>query len=354
MGLYRLFPEKDAWITDAHPENSTAVRATGSNHGRSPSLNVFARKGDISATSIELARSMVQFSVTELSGLVFDDGLIPSSSVSYVLRMFNMETPDTLPESFDITAYPVSQSWDEGTGLDDDNHLDLGYVSWMDANSTTAWTNSGSDFLTDMSSSQHFELGPEDMELDVTEIVNAWLSGGLDNNGLLLKMSADNETNAENYYRKAFHGRETLFIDRMPYLEARWNDVVKDHRENFGYDIDNTLSFYNNVRGDLTTLTGPVNVQIKDSLVEGSASYSASFSAAEISTGIFTASVYLSSTGSYSGSVFYDIWDDNGVAKITGSFTPRLLTGSDVDINEEYVLNVNNLKILLKKEHDCL
>ncbi len=341
MGVFRLYPSADTWITDAHPERSTAIRATGSNHGRSPSLNVFARKGDISSASLELARTLVEFSLSELSGLIFTQGTIPSGS-SYYLRMFNMQHADTVPTSYDLTVYPISKSWDEGVGIDDDEHLDLGYASWNDAAALTAWTTTGSDYITTMSASQHFDLGTEDLQVDVTQIVNEWLTGSdTANNGFLLKLSDVDETGSINNYRKAFHGRETLFIDRMPYLEARWSDILKDNRHNFAFDNNNSLVLYNFVRGELTTLSS-VNVQVKDDIADPQ--YSQSFAAAEVSTGIFTASVYLNSTGSYSGSLFYDIWTAAGSTKITGSFQPLLLTGSAEDINDQFILNVKNLK----------
>ena len=40
-------------------------------------------------------------------------------------------------------------------------------------------------------------------------------------------------------------------------------DVLKDHRHNFGYDRANTLGLYNWVRGELETLSS-VTVQVKD------------------------------------------------------------------------------------------
>ena len=213
MGFFRIFPSKDNWLTDAHPaDNTSSTIGTGSNHGRSPSLNVFARKADINTSSIELARSLVQFDITELSGKVFDEGLIPTSSISYKFKMFNMLHADTVPESYDLFVFPVSQSWDEGSGIDDDNFRDFGFANWLSASSTTAWTITGSDFLATGfgSGSQRFDRLDEglDLEVDITEVVGNWLSssagnGGLTNNGLVVKLGGSEETNAINYYRKA-------------------------------------------------------------------------------------------------------------------------------------------------------
>lgn len=343
MGFYRLYPEKDTWITDAHPENSLTIRASGSNHGRSPVLNVFARKADINSGSIELARSLVQFSIPYLSGLIFSDRLIPSSSVTYVLKMCDMKHGDTLPASFDLFAYPVSRSWDEGNGIDDDELRDDGYANWLSASSVQGWT-TGSDFVSTVSGSQHFDRGDEDLEMDVTSIVNEWLTGSMSNrrNGLVVKMGVE-ETNGTNYYRKAFHSRESKYVDRLPYLEARWSEVKKDNRKNFAFNQDSQLYLYNFVRGELVNLTEPVFIRLQDNILSQSASYRQEFTASRVETGVYSASFNIRNTASFSAS-WYDIWYSGSVAYMTGVFTPLVLTGSQIDPYGEFTLDITNLK----------
>jgi hypothetical protein len=345
MAFYRIYPIKDAWITDASPDSSLSTRATGSNHGSSPVLNVFARKGDINSSSIELARSLVQFDVTELSGKIYTDKVIPSSSVTYVLKMFDMKHDDTVPTSYDMFVYPLSRSWDEGSGVDDDNFRDSGYVNWMSASSTTAWTVSGSDFITASfgSASQHFDRGQEDLEATITDIVTNWLTGSLPKNGLIVKLGTTEETNGTDYYVKKFHSRESKYVDRIPYIEARWNDVIKDNRKNFGFNVENKLVMYNFVRGELTFATEPVTLRIQDHLVGNSASYSQTFTTYQIASGVLTASVNISNTASFSAS-FYDIWFSGSKVYLTGTFRPLVLSGSDVDPYNEFVVDVVNLK----------
>lgn len=346
MGFYRVFPSKDNWITDAHPDGDVTTRATGSNHGRSPALNVFARKADINSASIELARSLVQFDLAPLSGLIFDEQRIPSSSVDYILKMYDMKHDDMVPTSYDLFVYPLSRSWDEGTGIDDDKHRDLGFSNWLSASSTQGWTISGSDFLTTGygSGSQHFDLGPEDLEMNITSMVNAWLTGGLTNNGLVVKFGNPEETNTNNYFKKIFHGRESKFVDRIPVVEARWAKVLKDNRDNFAYNNDNTLAMYHFVRGELTN-PGTVFLRVVDHLDALSQSFSQSFNTGQYETGILTASINISNTASFSGTVLYDIWETStGVTLLTGTLMPLVLTGSTVDPYDEFVVNVNNLK----------
>jgi hypothetical protein len=340
MGFFRILPSKDTWITDAHPEDTVTVRATGSNHGRSPSLYVFARKGDINSSSIELARTMLQFDLTELSGKIYDEGVVPSSSVSYILKMSDMKHEYTVPSSYDLFVYPLSRSWDEGNGIDDNFYRDGGYASWMSASSTEAWTTSGSDFITDQGSgSQRFDHGDEDLEVDITDVVVNWLTGTFANNGLLVKMGDTEESNAVDYFTKKFHGWESKYVDKIPYIEARWDDVLKDNRNNFAFDVENTLVMYNLVRGELTSPAGVASVTITNG-----DSYSHTFNAGEVSTGILTASVTISSTGSYSSSSFSDIWVGASTPQLTSSFVPAYVSASHVDPYDEFVVDVANLK----------
>lgn len=349
MGFYRIFPTKDTWITDRVIDNDIAVRATGSNHGRSPALNVFAVEPEVAAGSgsADLARALLQFGVTELSGKIYDEQIIPSSSVSYVLKMFNMTHTDTLPESYDLFAYPLSQSWDEGNGIDDDNDRDDGVANWGQATSITNWTTSGSDFLETGfgSGSQHFDQGQEDLEMDITDIVVNWLTGTLEQNGVVVKLGVSEESGSTDYFRKVFHGRETKFIDKMPYIEARWDDTLKDNRGNFAFDVSGTLAVYNFVRGELTSFEPNTNpkVQIKDSLVTSQVTFTASHDAIEIVTGIYTASFcipYAPNSGT-----FYDIWTTAGpTAQTTGSFVPLRLSASQIDPYDEFDVAMTNLK----------
>ncbi len=356
MSFFRIFPTIDNWITDSSPDARASTRATGSNHGGSPTLRVFSIKDAIGSGSIELARTLLKFNTVELSGKVFVEGVIPSASVSYRLKVFNYIHGETNAESFDLFVFPLSRSWDEGKGVDDDNYRDFGYSNWMSASSTTAWSVSGSDFLTSGygSASAHFDLGSEDLDVDITSVVNNWLTasagqaGGIPNHGLVIKLGSTEESNTEDYFLKMFHGKQTKYVDRIPYIEARWDDVVKDNRNNFAFGQTNKLYLYNVVRGELTNIPQPLSVRIQDHLVGASASFTGVFNAGQISTGIASASINIVGTASFSSS-FYDIWFSGSTTYITGTFKPIRLTGSQVDEYREYVANIENLK----REYDA-
>jgi hypothetical protein len=351
MPFYRIFPSKDNWITNEIMDGRLAARATGSNHGHSPTLRIYARPDEVVTGSQEVGRALIQFNLNELSGMVFRDKTVPSGSVSYYLRMFNYEHSDTLPTSFDLFVYPLSRSWDEGKGRDDDEHLDLGYSNWLSASSTQTWNTTGSDFLTANygTASAHFDAGDEDLEVNITTLVNNWLTasadqaGGLPNNGVVVKLGSTEEQNGTDYFVKIFHGRETIYSDKIPYIEARWADTLFDNRGNFAFNQNNKLYMYNVVRGELTNVTQPVFVRIQDHLIGVSASYTETFTASFVETGIYSASFNIANTASFSSS-WYDIWHSGAFSYMTGAFTPVRLTGALVDQYDEFDLDVSNLK----------
>lgn len=128
MGIKRYFATQDNTISNAF-KNDLRNRATGSNAGASDILEAFVIHGQTSASvdsvSAEQARILLQFDMNE----VLDDianGVVPSSSVDYVLKMYNAPHADTTPLSYSLDVIMLRQSWTEGRGLDIDEYSDNG------------------------------------------------------------------------------------------------------------------------------------------------------------------------------------------------------------------------------------
>ena len=362
MGFYRLSLTKDSFISNISTDGTHGNRATGSNLGSSPTLQVFALKDRLFTGSVEWSRALLQFDVVDLSRSIFIDKTVPSSSVTYTLKMPNFVHGGTTPTSYELYAYPLSRSWTEGSGSDSSRWRDYGWVSWLSASSTQTWTNSGSDFLLTNygSGSQLFDRGQEDLEMNITEIVGNWLSSsigvaGLPNSGIVVKLgSTEENSDVSTYSTKMFHSRESKYVDRIPYLEARWDtDILRDNRNNFAYNQWNKLYFYNFVRGQLTGTAEPVFVQIKDHLINQSASWNTILTASRVEYGIYSASLYVNKFTSSFSSSWYDIWISGGfigsgasltasVASsvfMTGTFTPVFLSGNQYDPNQEFIID---------------
>jgi hypothetical protein len=136
----------------------------------------------------------------------------------------------------------------------------------------------------------------EDIELDVTPVIEQWIAGTYSNYGFGVHLSAsyeayisgtaddtvsrkpgqlaldDDDTtqsviynpsgSTKSYFTKRFFARGTEFFFKRPVIEARWDDAIKDDRGNFYYSSSlatdewnlNTLYFYNYVRGQLANI----------------------------------------------------------------------------------------------------
>jgi len=394
MSILRYTASADNTITNAFDYTLT-TRGTGSNMGYADSLEVFSIYGETSSSvgkSQQLSRILVEFPVSSISA-DRTAGTIPASgSVSFYLKMFNAEHPFTLPQNFNLVVAPVSQSWSEGTGLDMDEYTDKGVSNWISASSTTGWTSVGGDYLSQDNSNVLFAEGYEDMEVDVSEVVENWikgLSGGEYNNyGFGIRLTASQEAyfssstgqdtgsiihnvvgSTDTYYTKKFFARSTEFFFKRPVIEARWDSRVMDDRENFYFsssrataaDNLNTLQLYNYGRRGLNNIPA---VGTRDILVSF---YSSSFgtptgSKLSLQVGGGVASTGdLNATGSYVSAGIYsceialtaaatplqeihDVWHSGGVEYFTGSFYPELMPSYDSAPTFNRITSCKNLK----------
>lgn len=137
MAIKRYTANADNTIVNAY-QSDMATRGTGSNAGYADVMEVFSIYGRESSGSQELSRILVKFPIAD----VITDraaGTVPASgSVSFYLRLFNAQHSKTVPEDYKLVVAAVSDSWQEGVGLDletykDDTKGNTG-SNWINAN----------------------------------------------------------------------------------------------------------------------------------------------------------------------------------------------------------------------------
>ncbi len=300
MGIQRYSASLDTTITNAFKMN-LVTRATGSNMGLADTLEVFSIYGQESSASSELSRILIQFPVSDITA-DRAAGNIPASgskNLKFFLRMYNAEHPFTVPKNFDLNVLAITRSWEEGFGLDMDEYTDLTYddvgSNWINAASgSNNWSSTGGDYFTDTSSSftASFIDGTEDLQVDISPLVEQWLSsstaitpvdsarlGSKINYGVGVKFFNTQENDTRSYYTKKFFARSSEFFLKRPVIEARWDSTTKDDTGNFflsssvasAADNLNTIYFYNYVRGQLKNLPTVGTGKILVSVYSGSA-----------------------------------------------------------------------------------
>ena len=258
------------------------------------------------------------------------------------------------------------------------------------------WVTEGGDYYGDISSSfsASFTDGTEDIEVNITTLVEQWLNsagnvlGSKKDEGIGVFVSKTYEDAARSYYTKKFFGKGTEFYFKRPCVEARWNSATKDDRGNFFYSSSlatakenlNTIYLYNYFRGQLRNIpaagTGRVYVSFfsgtaTDTTLDttgrlklvGDGTHVSSNAAVGnqsvvtggyVSTGIYSASVCLTASASPLKTI-YDVWftgsdinTSNAVIYHTGSLKPNKIDISDIAPATEYISNITNLKSIYR------
>ena len=324
-----------------------SIPQTGSNYGHAESLELYKIAGISGTTSVnsgsQYSRLLLQFNTGTLDTFV-DMGYVQARAKFFYMRLIHETTSEALPSSFDVEVFPVSGTWDEGRGMDTSDHTDKGVANWWKRTSAEYWTSRGGDFLANPRLTTHFDLGNENLDVDVTSIFQSWASGTFPNDGLLVRMTSSVEavSNYTNHYLKSFYSRHSQWPDRRPYVEVRWNDFMGDDRGRMHWNRTGSVYLHNVVDGQYQNLSIGSNALIV-ALADASGTVMSLTASATGLTGIYSASFALP-TGSYSGSLFYDKWGSGSFSFMTGTISFSTESPVTTTPSREYIGRVVNLR----------
>ena len=402
MGIKRYTAINDNTLTNAYEPN-LVTRGTSSNMGLADSLEVFSIYAQANSSSSELTRILTKFPVVTADATTTiqadrASGKIPASgSVDFYLRLYNVKHTATLPRNFTLVISPISQSWEEGDGLDMDEYSDVTYggtgSNWINAAAGTTWINIDSTTITggsylsaswngapttaynEFNYKQTFgETGTGDLEVKITGLIEQWILGtgqnnpagnpGYSNYGVGIMLTQSQENANRSYYTKKFSARSSEYFFSRPVIEARWNSTRKDQRGSFyvsssnlnAADNLNTFYLYNYVRGqpkNLYNVDGPIYVNVYTSGTLGekiSAARNNPITGGIVETGIYSASFALDTSASllfdrwFSGSSGSAITTSGVKVYHTGSFKPQKFYSSNIYSIPRYVTTITNLE----------
>lgn len=365
MSRLRIYPSKENTIASGvyKDYNSSQNAVADLWYGGGTSA-----EGEYAAS---ISRHLLYFNLDALR-LKLATGVINSAlTVSYRLRMKNAVPSDkvldkeqefkkmqrSIAASFDIVAFPIDRPWDEGRGYDLIKERSLvhnlmsprlsGYSNWVSASTMTAWAQPG--IFDDPTAStinhayQHFELGSEDMNIDITHMVKDWLSGGSANNGVAVAYRRDYELiSANTRWVASFFTHNTNFAFK-PYLEVIFDEqVIMDDRTNVTNNRKSRLFLYTFSGNSAENYHSASTVNI---LSSNNTIVHSDLVPKQMEKGVYYVDVFMS--GASRGQKFKDVWQGvtfdprYDVQDISQNFTiqDNYYTSNQPDLNE-YALNV--------------
>jgi hypothetical protein len=227
MAVYKIFPEKDATLYSAHPTTNTGLDQILEIQNTSASFS----------DSAEVSRILIKFPTKTIQNIITDTG--GPGNYEAFLKLY-LANATNLPDNYTLFTYPVSESWDAGTGRYLYNPPVTSDVSWIQRTNLDNWRTS--NFVPDTTASfnsnqpggctwyqlfedsQSFEINStKDTNINVTNIVGNFNNEQLPNDGFIVKMESSYEFNNSSSFSLKFFSKDTHTI-YPPQLEIRWDD----------------------------------------------------------------------------------------------------------------------------------
>ena len=188
----------------------------------------------------DVSRALLKFDVSNFSSSL-SNGSVGFEEATLIMRETDSEE---LPLNFTINIHPISASWEMGKGTRFDD-VETAGVTWnyregdsslrwvnnvsngsiiFAANSTGSFSGRGGTWYSNLSATQTFSYKTQDLNANITSIVQAWLSGSIDNDGLIVKHTNAVEEDTNDYGILKFFSKETNTI-HQPKIRIGWDDV---------------------------------------------------------------------------------------------------------------------------------
>jgi hypothetical protein len=362
-------------------KNNTIISNSYVNTGRNPVIELNFGASDLIVPNFGFTRFIFDLDLSLLEENI-SSGVISTgctSAMTHTLQMTNTSSFDNellnsfmsnerrRATSFDLILWRIPkfsgatgnpQYWDEGVGYDyNDFNIaqnsanggisPLTYVdsraystrpsNWYQTTTLSGWSQNGiynnkNEGVVNYSgltivARQHFELGNEDLNMDMTNEINGILNGsitGVTGWGISYLPQIENITGLTESYSVAFFSRHTQTF-YQPYLLTNYNDLITDDRNLFLKNQENKLFLYVYQNGDFVNLDSDPFVRIEDrngAAVAGMASLTTCLK----TKGVYEVTVPNGFINSPTPCLFYDVWSGltiNGqsIPNVTNQFT---------------------------------
>ena len=232
MAVYRIFPEKDAFISSEYPLSNTGLDEI-------VELGGYPNFSNVGETN----RILVKYRTSEIQDIIANK---VTGSYTASLNMYLADSTD-IPVSYTIYAHPISGAWDNGTGKYGDIPTNSTGVSWtykkaslispwVTASYSTGVTASyksgqagGGNWYTASNgvnltfSQSHDLVANQDVNIDVTRAVSLYNAGTLTNDGFIIKLQDSLESQNTSSINLRYYSLDTNTI-YPSFLEFKWDD----------------------------------------------------------------------------------------------------------------------------------
>ena len=286
-------------------------------------------------------RGMIYIDHTKVQKMVNDKIYPDMSKLHHVLKMtntaslnkFDIHRPCTSTyfednkeraTSFDLIFFLINKDWDCGKGFDYVKDMHKGEhraystegSNWCNCRSYFKWDEEGiysnhrlSKELDKFSSKQgnksnviigyqHFDYGNENIEFDITDTFNKFISNEIPNYGIGIAFapSFENVVTDKSQYIGFFTQHTHSFFE--PYIETTYDETIEDDRTNFYLDKDNKLYFYASVGNNYVNLD-----ELPTCVINGS-----QIASKQATKGVYYVDINLSSEEYEYDTMLYDTW----------------------------------------------
>ncbi|PCI27325.1 hypothetical protein COB55_05980 [Candidatus Wolfebacteria bacterium] len=330
MGLYKTFFSANTTLQEGAPLNNT-----GQNE-----VVEFWYGGAASSATTSYNRFIFRFDTTKLREKYSSGEIMSGSVTSHKLSMTSTGSFDKRllgqtdiigrqrASSFDmiLSLIPTGQTnWVEGVGNSfnyGSRNTDFGLTekltdgpsSWKKRTTLDNWefegVYSGNAPTETILTQQNFELGNENLSMDITETMEKIISGETANSGLILSLSGSYETltsTTRNFF--GFFSRHTNTI-YSPSIITSFSGSVQDDRKRVYVDKTNRLYLYTQKNRDPINLDSvPSEVTIRDyddtifSAITGS-------SIVQQGKGIYYVDLFIPNSGGSMNDHTFEMWTD--------------------------------------------
>lgn len=348
---YRIYPTKEATIASGILyENLNSSQETIFNlwYGGGGTDTALARRNSIS-------RHIVYFDLSDLQAKYADLTYNSAYTASYTLKYTNSIPRDKILEpeyefdvlnksvatSFDLVFFPINKDFDEGRGSALDNErlvtfknfspILSGVANYVSATTLTSWDVPGIYTNPTASTSnyalQHFETGAENIDVDITAMVNEWLTGGT-NYGLGIAYARPFELlSTDTRYISSFYTNKINSAFK-PYLEVTFNNnsVIKDDRHWVTNNRVSRLYLYTFSGNSAANYFSANTVFIKNS---ANVIVHSGLTVVHQGKGVYYVDVFMS--GTTKGQKYRDVW--SGVTFVPGYDQQDIVQSFDIRDN---------------------